>query len=264
MGSTQYDNITSAYNKLHDSLEAYPCGQLEEGNVHATLENDIRKKRVLELGCGSGHYSHRLLEWGAQSVVGVDISEDMVAEARIRASKDGASERLRFEVADVSAGTDFTSLNEGKPFDLVAVTWVLNYASSRKDMEGMWKTVSLNLAPGGLFVGLTIPPPLGNQVEFERHLLQDGKQYGVVGHIQDVVEDGFKVLTVLGQNSGVEFENYYLRPAIYEQSCKTAGVGKLEWLPLILPDKLRNAFPAGFWNSAVFNPWFRICRVRKE
>ena len=44
------------------------------------LEDQIADKRVLDLACGSGHFSRRLLKWGAGSVLGVDISSEMIEE----------------------------------------------------------------------------------------------------------------------------------------------------------------------------------------
>ena len=81
MGSSQYDNIVSDYNYLYDDLQSLPYGQLEEANLHATVAPHIVSKRVLDLGCGSGHYTRRVLERGAESVVGVDLSEGMVEDA---------------------------------------------------------------------------------------------------------------------------------------------------------------------------------------
>ena len=125
MGSSQYDNIVSAYNEVYDDLETLPCGQLEEANLYAAVKDHIVGKRELELGCGSAHHSRRLLAWGARSIVGVDISEGMFMDAKARVAELKIDESvLSYHVADVSAGLDLTSL--GGPFDLVAGTWILN------------------------------------------------------------------------------------------------------------------------------------------
>ena len=261
MASSQYDNIVSDYDALHDDLHSYPCGQLEEANLHAAVHDHIRDKRVLDLGCGSGHYTRRLLEWGASSVVGVDLSEGMVEEARsrVRGEEEG---RLKFVVGDVSKGLDLDG-----SFDVVVGTWLLNYASSAKEMEGMWWCVAANLRPGGLFFGLTIPPPLGGEVELSRALREDWAPFGTAGDVTGVVDDGFAVRTALGMPDGgkkVEFDNFYLRNEAFEASCRAAGMeGGLEWLPLVLPQKLKEKFPSGYWNRLVLNPHFRICCAKR-
>ena len=133
-------------------------------------------------------------------------------------------------------------------------------------MEGMWKTVITNLRPGGLFFGLTIPPPLGNLDELNRALAEEWTQYGTSGHVIREVDNGFAVHTVLGMpgdKKRVEFDNYYLRSEAFERSSKATGMHELEWLPFVLPSTLVDDHPTGYWNGAVLNPHFRICRVRR-
>ena len=43
---------------------------------------DFKGKRVLDLGCGFGWHCRYAIERGAKSVVGVDLSEKMLQEAR--------------------------------------------------------------------------------------------------------------------------------------------------------------------------------------
>jgi SAM-dependent methyltransferase len=261
MTSSQYDSIVSEYDALHDDLQSYPCGQLEEANLHAAVKDHIRDKRVLDLGCGSGHYTRRLLEWGASSVVGVDLSEGMVEEARsrIRGDEEG---RLQYVVGDVSNGLDLQG-----PFDVIVGTWLLNYASSARDMEGMWRSIAANLRPGGLFFGLTIPPPRGNEEELNRALREDWAPFGTAGYVAGIVDDGFAVHIALGMPEGgkkAEFENFYLRNEVFEASCRAAKIERgLEWLPLVLPERLKEKFPSGYWNRLVLNPHFRICCAKR-
>src|SRR5258706_426682 len=58
-----------------------------------------REGTVLEIGCGVGRWTRRLARTGTD-VVGLDLSETMIAEARRRARRDGVHERCRFLVAD--------------------------------------------------------------------------------------------------------------------------------------------------------------------
>ena len=48
--------------------------------------------RILDLGCGNGYSSNLLLEWGASSVVGVDLDSDAILQAR----KCYPSQRIEF------------------------------------------------------------------------------------------------------------------------------------------------------------------------
>lgn len=93
-------------------------------------------ERILDLGCGTGHLTHRIAEHGAETL-GIDISPAMIEQARKNYPG------LRFEVADA---TDF-HLDE--PFDAVfsnaAIHWM-------KDQEAVARCVWRALKPGGRFV----------------------------------------------------------------------------------------------------------------
>lgn len=61
----------------------------------------VADRKVLDAGCGMGYGCALLVErGGARRCLGVDISEEAVAEAR---SAHGGDERLEFEVGDVTA-----------------------------------------------------------------------------------------------------------------------------------------------------------------
>lgn len=64
--------------------------------------DDVGDQRptVLELGCGSGGVTVTLLERGAASATGIDLSRGSIDTARRRAEVAGVSDRVRFEVGD--------------------------------------------------------------------------------------------------------------------------------------------------------------------
>jgi ubiquinone/menaquinone biosynthesis C-methylase UbiE len=74
----QYDTIQGPY----DYIRGASIALIERENVRETVETFIEKARILELACGSGFYTYSFLEWGASSVLGVDISSVMIDEAR--------------------------------------------------------------------------------------------------------------------------------------------------------------------------------------
>jgi len=81
----------------------------------------IEGKRVLDVGCGPGHYSVRLAAMGAAAVVGVDFSSSMLELARRYAEQQGVGERCRFIEADIM---DYES---EQPFDYTVVMGVMDY-----------------------------------------------------------------------------------------------------------------------------------------
>lgn len=60
---------------------------------------DVREKRILDVGCGSGRYAVALAERGAE-VFGIDFAGNMLALAHELAQKRGVAARCRFVHAD--------------------------------------------------------------------------------------------------------------------------------------------------------------------
>ncbi|KAL9614981.1 MAG: hypothetical protein Q9167_000512, partial [Letrouitia subvulpina] len=166
--SSQYDTIQAPYDLLRETSIA--C--IERENVQTAIAPFIHGARVLELACGSGFYTREFLPWGARAVVGVDISERMLAEARRRvrvgAGAAGAvgldDPSSSFPLSNDSPRVDFIHADCGEPmlykprgkdegegegFDVVFGAWLLNYAADREGLVRMFQNVCLNLREGG-------------------------------------------------------------------------------------------------------------------
>lgn len=63
----------------------------------------IQDKRVIDIGCGSGHYSIALASAGASYVIGLDFAKTMIDIANHRAKAAGVDDRCHFEYADFFA-----------------------------------------------------------------------------------------------------------------------------------------------------------------
>ncbi|GIN20060.1 MAG TPA: class I SAM-dependent methyltransferase [Bacillus bacterium] len=100
--------------------------------------------RVLDLGCGTGELSIRLLKQGFD-VTGVDVSEDMLAVSAEKADKEGVALPLFQQ--------DMSKL-EGLPeFDIATVFCdSLNYLSTPEEVQNTFRHVHRHLAPNGLFL----------------------------------------------------------------------------------------------------------------
>lgn len=121
--------------------------------------------RVLDVGCGEGYAARQVLALGAASVVGVDVSAEMVARAAEAASP--AESYIRADAVDVKAAvTSNPAALRVLPgvdtamgcFDLALAVFLFNYqtiAEMRKVMHG----IEALLRPGGVFV-FSVPHPL--------------------------------------------------------------------------------------------------------
>lgn len=78
--------------------------ELIEAPVRQALAAAGPEASALDLGCCEGWFSHKLIEWGAGRVLGVDAREHNVRRATLVRDHLGADpERLRFRTADVLA-----------------------------------------------------------------------------------------------------------------------------------------------------------------
>jgi tRNA (mo5U34)-methyltransferase len=75
---------------------------LMEGPVRAALSAAGPNATVIDLACNEGWFSHRVLDWGASRVLGVDIRPQLIRRAElVRAHFGIVPERLELRCADV-------------------------------------------------------------------------------------------------------------------------------------------------------------------
>jgi len=104
--------------------------------------------RILVAGCGVGTEAFGLARWFPEAeVVGVDFSPRSIATARKLRRKADGGERVRFEVADITApGLGKVA---GSGFDLVSCHGVLSYVA---EPVLALRNLAARLKPGGLLV----------------------------------------------------------------------------------------------------------------
>ncbi|KIQ94754.1 Glycine/sarcosine N-methyltransferase [Anoxybacillus thermarum] len=101
-------------------------------------------KRMLDLGCGTGELALRLAEKGFD-VTGVDVSEQMLAIAQMKAQERGVD--LSFFQQDMR---DFGPF---EPFDTIVIFCdSLNYLLQEEDVVATFSRVYDQLKSGGLFL----------------------------------------------------------------------------------------------------------------
>lgn len=107
--------------------------------------------RLLDLGAGRGGDVRKWADCGASFVKGLDISDAELQEAARRA--EGLRVRCVFEATEelgLRAWTD-----PDGPYDVVSCMFALHYFFASEAMAQMFlKHVSMNLRPGGYFVGV--------------------------------------------------------------------------------------------------------------
>src|SRR2546421_10807879 len=64
------------------------------------LDNNVRDRSVLDLGCGAGGLSFELLKEGASNAVGVDLSPKMISVAKELAQAYDFESRAKFQLGN--------------------------------------------------------------------------------------------------------------------------------------------------------------------
>jgi SAM-dependent methyltransferase len=132
----------AGYSRLRRSVEGL-SGAPEWPALRALLP-DLRGLRIVDLGCGFGWFCRWARSQGAAQILGIDVSEKMLARAR-RETPDPAADR-----AIVYAQADLERLDlPAQAFDLAYSALALHYVV---DLAGLLATVSRALVPGGHLV----------------------------------------------------------------------------------------------------------------
>ena len=143
-------------------------------------------KRILDLGCGTGHLTRAIADRGAE-VTGIDHSSAMIEQARANYPD------IQFEVADA------TGFSFDEPFDAVFSNAVLHWV---RDAEGAARSISRALKPGGRLIA----------------------EFGGRGNVSQIVEATLTVLREAGYPSR-EGRNPWYFPSIGEYAGLLEGQG---------------------------------------
>ena len=196
---------------------------------------DLEPGRALDLACGEGRTSRALMERGAASVIGTDISAEMVAEARKQNAPGGDGphyDHLRYDVVD-ACGETWTL---DPKVDLVTALYLFHYASSEANLFKMCRFIGRNLKTGGKFVTYTINPDF----DFEK---QNPDMEKVFGFRYKTISPPKYALII----KGFEVDIWQWSKAAHEEGLKEAGLKNIRWHPLELPPERQDLEPAVEW-----------------
>ncbi len=243
---TQYDNIAEQYDQSAEERSDRERILVPSAKHYL---GDLNGQNVLDLACGSGFFTRLIKEWGAEHVVGVDISAEMIelADERERQSQRG----IEYHVGDVSECGKFGE------FDLVFAGFLLHYSSSIEQLQRMCKTISQNLRKGGKFVSFNENP------FFPLHA---GVKYGVAVKSFGEVCDGTKIERThyIAAKKDFSFEHYHYESATYERALKLSGFSHIEWKHFVSLESMDVGLESDYWSDYLGDFSIAVLQCRKE
>ncbi|KAL7500282.1 hypothetical protein ACHAWT_011001 [Skeletonema menzelii] len=246
MAAKLYADIAVDYN----ATKSNPFKRYVEESTFASAlcpsdDSSLSGQHVLDLVCGAGHYCRILkTEWDANSVRGVDVSEQMLAEAKRQEEVAPLGiQYLHQDLLSPSAAEKITTSFGAPIADLVTAQYLLPYAANKDELNQLCVTAAaLVKHGGGRFV--SIVSMLSDSIisaSKEGHL--ESKDLGWAATWEGEAHDGMCVeLTLFGEAraSRVSFPNYLWSRESIEVALSSVGFGKVEWIPIEVDDGARN------------------------
>ena len=243
-----YDDFADEYiNTETSALRVY----VEKPTVFGVLGN-IHHKSILDLACGVGKYTRAVKSLGAAHTVGIDISEGMIAQARMMEARQPLG--IQYLVKDVA------TLNQVGSFDVVTAVYLFPYAQTRQSLEAMARATFINLKPGGRLVTLVPNPELS-----QSHYLAVRK-HGVLAQIPWSLVDGTPIEITLRYNTQTEdirIINHYWSEATYEQVLRKVGFKQITWHPMRVSDEGVKLFGWDYWREYLLAPHTAVIECYK-
>jgi len=230
----QYDNISEDYTEFAkiDPIKKY--AQYPEA---IRLLGNVKGKKVLDVGCGSGLLTIQLVKKGAK-IIGYDVSAGQIELAK----KDEEKNKLgiKYFVADPTNIEGILKKNFKKTplFDKASSTLVLHYAKDREHLTKFFRSTFNLLKKGGTFSSIFTNP--------------DYKKMGKVVYNRYFKKENGKIkFDFLDSAGNVKVSAYFsdLSRKDYEIASKKAGFMSFKWVKLkINPEGVKEMGKA-FWKG---------------
>lgn len=237
---TQYDDIAEQFKQIKNS----PVNKFITDHTFFTMVGDLDKgKTVLDLACGEGHSCRTLKQHGADSVVGVDISLEMIRLAR----QQETAHHLGIEYIC----QDVMELGKVGEFDLVVASFLLNYAQTKEQLVKMCQVAFDNLKPGGHFI------LINENVEQSPDNYQGYERYGYTKTIAEPWQEGSVITYTMSTGTEeLQFKGYYWSKETCLQAFNTAGFNAIQWQNLSCSPQGIETYGYKFWQNFLVNPPF--------
>ncbi len=241
-----YDNDAFFENFRNSRSNAVNFNDCIETPILFDMLPDLRGKAILDIGCGMGQHAKQYADMGAASVLGIDLSEKMLAYAIAHNRADNIRyQRLAMEDIDTI----------GRTFDLVTSSLAFDYA---EDFAGLMRKVAALMKEDAAFVfSMSHPIATAWDGAYDRYTRTETGERLYANLRNYCVEGLRKVDWVV---SG--YECYHRTVSTLINDLIGAGLMIRECREARLSDEMRRQYPALF-GGTVHRPEFIFFRCRK-
>lgn len=230
--STQYAKIARAYEASFE----IPLRKESEAFSFFQLLGDSKGKSVLDLACGTGFYTREIKLRGADTVVGVDNSAEML---QIASSIEGENPRGISYITQ-----DIANMENLGNFDICTAMYLLNYAPDKAGLVNMCKNIAKNLKPGGRMLSFQLNPEIN---------WDDGyyKKYEMLAYGNKELKDGdnYEFSLIISGEISPRIKAFYWSRASLEFALQEAGFSRVNWTAPQVSEKGIEAHGQEFWRD---------------
>jgi 2-polyprenyl-3-methyl-5-hydroxy-6-metoxy-1,4-benzoquinol methylase len=257
--NTMISRTREEYQTLADQYDAafYVTpyrSQLEQHSVLQAIQavGGVAGRTVLDVACGTGHYTRLLRQQGATRAVGVDLSPEMIAVARhTEATRPLGA--ISYEVQDIG------ELDLPETFDLAVGVYLLHYATTAAHLWQMCQRIAQHIRPGGHLVTYVLnSTPCAIPDYYQK--------YGVNVMATSTLHDGdvysFAVQTQNGWLPPITV--YYWSQTALEQALQQAGFVDIRWQNPDVSPAGREQYGADYWQAYLDCPHCVLVTATKQ
>ncbi|KAH7707096.1 CRE-PRMT-6 protein, partial [Aphelenchoides avenae] len=219
--------------------------------------DDIEGKRLLDIGCGNGDLTHQFVKWGAEEVIGMDTSEEMINLCNAHVS----GLPLKF-LGKSSLEMDFVD-----EFDVITAIFMLQFSENVEELGKTLRNIAKALRPGGVFYAFVpngiceINPTEQEGINMGARMIlnsvppKDGEHLKVAfyndGRLRKYTPSSLRLIS---EKQVAETDITFFYRSTYEQCLREAGFMDIEWITPIVSDEGLQAHGENFFFSYLNPP----------
>lgn len=241
----QYVNISEDFQKARQM----PITEFLEVPSVITALGPINGRSVIDFACGEGFFTRIWTKLGAEKVVGIDLSPEMISLATQQEQKNPLG--IGYIVSDASIKQRI-----GR-FDIATAIFLFNYANDIEALSRMMENVFINLENGGRLIAV-VPNP--DFINGQKNTLTYG--YFIEKLSSDPSSIKVKMTFTGDKPFSIEFTQWSRE--VYEKTLTETGFADTSWVPFSVSDEGIRKLGSEYWRATLENPKSIILTATKK